>query len=183
MRIRILETDITQLNVDAIVNAANGRMIHGAGVAGAIRKEGGPLLTTQSQRFAPVPLGRVCITAGGSMPCKQVIHAAVMENPGGYTDVGIVANATRNSLLAAEAIGCETLALPAFGTGIGGLAPAAVAAVMRAEITVYARAMESCSVKEITLALFGGELTATFRGIFAPPPSSWSPVEWVVEHA
>jgi O-acetyl-ADP-ribose deacetylase len=117
--IEVLDTDITQLEVDAITNAANTQLLHGGGVAGAIARAGGPEVQTESERRAPIGLGDAAETTGGSMPCRWVIHAATMEL-GGPTSAGIIRNATANALRRAEELGARSLALVAFGTGVGG---------------------------------------------------------------
>jgi O-acetyl-ADP-ribose deacetylase (regulator of RNase III) len=117
--IEVLETDITTLPVDAIANAANTRLMHGGGVAGAIAKAGGEAVTRESRERAPIRLGEAVETSGGEMPCRWVIHAATMEL-GGPTSAEIIRAATANTLRKAEQLGAKSLALVAFGTGVGG---------------------------------------------------------------
>jgi O-acetyl-ADP-ribose deacetylase (regulator of RNase III) len=118
-KIEVLDTDITQLKVDAIANAANTRLIHGGGVAGAIRRAGGPELESESERRAPIRLGEAVETTGGAMPCRWVIHAATMEL-GGPTSAAIIRRATASTLQKADELGAKSVALVAFGTGVGG---------------------------------------------------------------
>jgi O-acetyl-ADP-ribose deacetylase (regulator of RNase III) len=118
-KIEVLDTDITQLEVDAIANAANTRLIHGGGVAGAIRRAGGPELESESERRAPIRLGEAVETTGGAMPCRWVIHAATMEL-GGPTSAEIIRRATASTLQKADELGAKSVALVAFGTGVGG---------------------------------------------------------------
>ena len=129
--IEVLDTDITKLEVDAIANAANTRLIHGGGVAGAISRAGGPVVQTESRERAPIGLGEAVETSGGEMPCKWVIHAATMEL-GGPTSAEIIRRATANSLRKADELGAKSLALVAFGTGVGGF-PLEQAARIEAE--------------------------------------------------
>lgn len=117
--IEVLDTDITALEVDAIANAANTRLMHGGGVAGAIARAGGPEVQDESQRKAPIGLGEAVETTGGAMPCRWVIHAATMEL-GGPTSADIIRRATASTLDKADELGCSSLALVAFGTGVGG---------------------------------------------------------------
>jgi O-acetyl-ADP-ribose deacetylase len=119
MKIEVLDTDITSLEVDAIANAANTRLLHGGGVAGAISRAGGPVIDEESRRRAPIALGEAVETSGGDMPSRWVIHAATME-PGGPTSADIVRRATAATLWKAEELGARSLALVAFGTGVGG---------------------------------------------------------------
>src|SRR5436189_997303 len=115
--VEVLDGDITTLEVDAIANAANTRLLHGGGVAGAISRAGGPSLQAESHEKAPIGLGEAVETAGGDMPCRWVIHAATMEL-GGPTSPDIIRRATRSTLERADALGARSLALVAFGTGV-----------------------------------------------------------------
>ncbi|MDQ2761512.1 MAG: macro domain-containing protein [Actinomycetota bacterium] len=117
--IEVLDTDITKLAVDAIANAANTELAHGGGVAGAISRAGGPQVQRESDERAPIGLGQAVETSGGSMPCRWVIHAATMEL-GGPTSAEIIARATASTLALADQLGARSLALVAFGTGVGG---------------------------------------------------------------
>ena len=117
--VEVLEADITQLEVDAIANAANTRLMHGGGVAGAIARAGGPEIERESRQRAPVGLGEAVETGGGDMPCRWVIHAATMEL-GGPTSAEIIRRATASTLRRADELGARSLALVAFGTGVGG---------------------------------------------------------------
>jgi O-acetyl-ADP-ribose deacetylase (regulator of RNase III) len=117
--VEVLDTDITSLEVDAIANAANTRLLHGGGVAGAISRAGGPSVQAESHDKAPIGLGEAVETSAGDMPCRWVIHAATMEL-GGPTSADIIRRATRATLARADALGATSLALVAFGTGVGG---------------------------------------------------------------
>jgi O-acetyl-ADP-ribose deacetylase (regulator of RNase III) len=117
--VEVLETDITTLEVDAIANAANTRLAHGGGVAGAIARAGGPAVQRESDRRAPIGLGAAVETTAGDMPARWVIHAATMEL-GGPTSADIIRRATAATLWKAEELGVRSLALVAFGTGVGG---------------------------------------------------------------
>jgi len=118
-QIEVLDTDITKLEVDAIANAANTRLIHGGGVAGAIARAGGPAVQRESERRAPIGLGEAVQTTAGEMPSKWVIHAATMKL-GGPTSAEIIRRATASTLRKADELGARSLALVAFGTGVGG---------------------------------------------------------------
>ncbi len=117
--VEVLDTDITTLDVDAIANAANTRLIHGGGVAAAIARAGGDALERESREIAPIALGEAVATSGGAMPSRWVIHAATMEL-GGSTSAEIIRRATASTLRCAEELGAKSLALVAFGTGVGG---------------------------------------------------------------
>src|SRR3954469_23740474 len=117
--IEVLDTDITALEVDAIANAANTQLLHGGGVAGAIARAAGPRLTQESRAAAPIGLGEAVETSGGELPARWVIHAATMEL-GGPTSADIIRRATASTLAKADELGARSLALVAFGTGVGG---------------------------------------------------------------
>ncbi len=117
--IEVLDTDITTLEVDAISNAANTQLMHGGGVAAAIARAGGPVLISESHDRAPIDLGSAVATSGGEMPCRWVIHAATMEL-GGPTSADVIRRATASTLQLASELGARSLALVAFGTGVGG---------------------------------------------------------------
>ena len=134
--IEVLDTDITTLGVDAIANAANTRLLHGGGVAGAIRRAGGPAVDEESRRRAPIALGDAVETTAGDMPARWVIHAATME-PGGPTSAGVIRRATAATLRRAEELGARSLALVAFGTGVGGFPIAEAAAIEAEEVRAH----------------------------------------------
>jgi O-acetyl-ADP-ribose deacetylase (regulator of RNase III) len=114
-----VQTDVTKLEVDAIANAANTRLLHGGGVAAAISRAGGPAVDEESLAKAPIGLGEAVETTAGDMPSRWVIHAATMEMDF-ETDAAIIEQATRSTLAKAEELGAKSLALVAFGTGVGG---------------------------------------------------------------
>ncbi len=118
-RIEVVEVDITTLEVDAIANAANTRLVHGGGVAAAISRAGGPEVQRESDERAPIGLGEAVETGAGDMPARWVIHAATMEL-GGPTSAQIIRDATASTLRRADELGARSLALVAFGTGVGG---------------------------------------------------------------
>jgi O-acetyl-ADP-ribose deacetylase len=118
-QVDVQQADITELEVDAIANAANTMLKHGGGVAGAISRAGGPDVQRESDQRAPIDLGDAVATTAGEMPAKWVIHAATMEL-GGATSAAIIRQATASTLRVAEELGAKSLALVAFGTGVGG---------------------------------------------------------------
>jgi O-acetyl-ADP-ribose deacetylase (regulator of RNase III) len=118
-QLEVRQVDVTKLEVDAIANAANTRLMHGGGVAGAIARVGGPDVQRESDERAPIELGSAVETTAGEMPARWVIHAATMEL-GGPTSAAIIEQATRSTLAKAEELGARSLALVAFGTGVGG---------------------------------------------------------------
>ena len=117
--LEVRQADVTRLEVDAIANAANTQLRHGGGVAGAISRAGGPEVQRESDDRAPIGLGDAVETTAGDLPSRWVIHAATMEL-GGPTSAEIIERATASTLAKAEELGCRSLALVAFGTGVGG---------------------------------------------------------------
>jgi O-acetyl-ADP-ribose deacetylase (regulator of RNase III) len=158
--IEVRDTDITSLEVDAIANAANTDLRHGGGVAGAISRAGGPAIQSESSERAPIRLGEAVATSGGDMPCRWVIHAATMRL-GGPTSAEIIREATAGTLVVADELGARSLALVAFGTGVGGF-PLADAA--RIEVEEVRRHLERDSGLELVVfAVRGGEASAAFE--------------------
>lgn len=150
--IRVVKGDITELPLDAIVNAANNHLWMGAGVAGAIKRKGGTVIEEEAMAKGPIPVGEAVVTGAGSLKARYVIHAAAMGQDL-TTDGAKVRAATRSALLRAEELGLEGIALPALGTGVGGLDFAAAARVM---VTEARRHLARGSVlKEVVFALFG----------------------------
>jgi O-acetyl-ADP-ribose deacetylase (regulator of RNase III) len=158
--IEALDADITTLEVDAIANAANTELRHGGGVAAAIARAGGPAIDEESRRVAPIGLGSAVETSGGEMPCRWVIHAATMEL-GGPTSADIVRRATASTLRRADQLGARSLALVAFGTGVGGF-PLDEAA--RIEVEEVRRHLEAGSrLERIVFAVHGERALAAFQ--------------------
>jgi O-acetyl-ADP-ribose deacetylase len=129
--IGVIYADITQLEVDAIANAANTRLLHGGGVAGAIARAGGPQIQHESDERAPIGLGEAVATSAGELPARWVIHAATMEL-GEPTSAETIRDATASALRVADDVGAKSFALVAFGTGVGGF-PLADAARIEVE--------------------------------------------------
>ncbi|MCL5670572.1 MAG: macro domain-containing protein [Acidobacteria bacterium] len=119
-KVYFLKGDITNMEVDAIVNAANNDLMLGSGVAGAIRRKGGPTIEEECERIGSIRLGEAAVTPGGKLKACYVVHAASMRL-GGRTTAELLRSATRNSLLRAEEKGLKTIAFPAIGTGVAGL--------------------------------------------------------------
>jgi O-acetyl-ADP-ribose deacetylase (regulator of RNase III) len=118
-RIIIRQGDITAMTVDAIVNAANNDLQLGGGVAGAIRRAGGPSIQMECDAHGPVPVGGAAVTGAGNLMAKYVVHAASMAL-GGQTTAQSLRSSTRESLRLAAEKGVRTIAFPAVGTGIAG---------------------------------------------------------------
>ena len=131
--IHIEQGDLTACEVDAIVNAANNDLVLGGGLAGAIRRKGGPAIQEECTRHGPVAVGGAAITGAGNLPAKYVIHQASMRLGGRTTAEGL-RSSTRAVLRLAEKNGVRTLAFPATGTGIAGFELDRCAEIMLAEV-------------------------------------------------
>ena len=159
--LEVLDTDVTKLDVDAIANAANTELRHGGGVAAAISRAGGPDVQRESDAAAPIGLGEAVETTAGDMPARWVIHAATMEL-GGPTSAEIIERATRSTLAKAEELGARSLALVAFGTGVGGFSLEDAARIM-----VGAARSHSGSLERIVFAVHGSDAERAFADAVA----------------
>ncbi len=158
--VEVLDTDITSLEIDAICNAANTRLMHGGGVAAAISRAGGPAIQSESETVAPIDLGAAVATGGGELPCRWVIHAATMH-PGGDTSAEVIRSATASALAKADELGARSVALVAFGTGVGGF-PLIYAAKIEAE-EVRRHLGAGSDLERIVFALRGAEAVRAFQ--------------------
>ena len=157
MKVEVLQADVTTLAVDAIANAANTRLRHGGGVAAAIARAAGPALEEESRAAAPIGLGEAVETTAGDMPARWVIHAATMEL-GGPTSGEIIARATSSTLAVAERLGARSLALVAFGTGVGGFPLDEAAELMVEAVKEHSGA----SLERVVFAVHGDEAERAF---------------------
>lgn len=158
IELAVQQVDVTKLEVDAIANAANTQLRHGGGVAAAISRAGGSDVQRESNEKAPIGLGEAVETTAGEMPARYVIHAATMEL-GGPTSAGIIARATTSTLRKADELGCRSLALVAFGTGVGGF-PLEDAARLMVDAV---RRHESASLERVVFAVHGDAAEHAFR--------------------
>ncbi len=163
-RIEVRETDITALEVDAIANAANTQLLHSGGVAGAIVRAGGREVQSESDELSPIELGAAVSTGAGAMPARWVIHAATMEL-GGPTSAQTIRTATGSALAEADRLGAKSLALVAFGTGVGGFPLAEAAAI---EVEEVRRHLDAGSGLELVVfAVRGDEARSAFEDALA----------------
>jgi O-acetyl-ADP-ribose deacetylase len=163
-KVEVLDTDITALEVDAIANAANTRLLHGGGVAGAISRAGGPAVQAESEARAPIGLGEAVETTAGDMPSTWVIHAATMEL-GGPTSADIIRRATAATLQRADALGARSLALVAFGTGVGGFPLDEAAAI---EVDEVRRHLDGdTTLERVVFAVHGEAARTAFEAALA----------------
>ena len=156
-RMRVAEQDIASLDVDAVVNAANDHLWMGAGVAGALKRAGGDEIEREAMAKGPIKVGKAVVTSGGRLRARHVIHAAVMGQLL-RTSAPAIASATRSALARAEEIRARTIALPAFGTGVGGFSLEECARIMVAMARRHDGALE-----EIVFALRGADAVRAFE--------------------
>ena len=158
-KISIVQGDLTQQDADAIVNAANNDLQLGGGVAGAIRRKGGPAIQDECNRIGPIPLGEAAITTGGNLKGRWVIHAASMRL-GEETTENNLRLSTRNSLLRASEKGLKSIAFPAIGTGIAGFPMRRCAEVMLEEVVAHLKG--PTSLEDVRFVLYDRPAYETF---------------------
>jgi O-acetyl-ADP-ribose deacetylase len=160
--LEVVQGDITALEVDAIANAANNHLWMGAGVAGAIKRAGGEEIERGAVRLGPIDVGDAVATSAGRLPTRWVIHGAVMGQDL-QTNADLVRRTSERCLRVADELGAESLALPAFGTGVGGFPLEECARIM----VEAARSHESRSLKRVVFAVFGADAKAAFETALA----------------
>jgi len=151
IKISVIQGDITEQEVDAIVNAANNHLWMGVGVAGAIKRKGGNEIEKEAMSKGPIPVGEAVVTKAGKLKAKYVIHAAVMGQDL-ITNEEHIKNAALNSLKRAEELKIKSIAFPAFGTGVGGFPVDECARVMLAEVKDFSK--NAKFLKEVRFVLF-----------------------------
>lgn len=152
--------DITDAEVDAIVNAANSELWMGAGVAGSIKRKGGTVIEEDAVRQGPVEVGEAVLTVAGNLPAVHVIHAATM-GPDLKTDPAKIAAATRSALAVADKHRMTSIALPALGSGVGGVPPAQSADAMLEALLEHLRRGGS-SLRKVRFVLYQDEAHKAF---------------------
>jgi O-acetyl-ADP-ribose deacetylase (regulator of RNase III) len=158
--LEVIEGDITRADTDAIVNAANNHLWMGAGVAGAIKRAGGPEVEREAVAKGPVPVGTAVETTAGNLPHQYVIHGAVMGQDL-QTDASLIAQTTKSCLDLADELGLGSVALPAFGTGVGGFPLDDCATIMVREVVGFATRAKS--VRRVALVLYGQAACLAFQ--------------------
>jgi O-acetyl-ADP-ribose deacetylase len=160
LTVDIVQGDLTQQDVDAVVNAANNDLELGGGVAGAIERAGGPQIQAECRAIGPIGVGDAAITGGGKLAARYVIHAASMRL-GGRTTAESLRGSTRRSLEIANERGLRSIAFPAVGTGIAHFPMDECARIMLEE--VVAQGQRGTSVRAVRFVLFGADAEAVFR--------------------
>ena len=164
MRLEVRDGDIATVEADAIANAANDHLWMGAGVAGALKRAGGDEIEREAMAQGPIEVGTAIATTAGNLQARYVIHGAVMSQDL-RTDAELVQRTTRSCLELADELGCRSLALPAFGTGVGGFALAECAAVMVDQVRRY----EPRQLEHVIFAVFGADAYEAFSSELSSP--------------
>ena len=151
-KLELVEGDITDMDTDAIVNAANARLVLGAGVAGAIRSKGGPRIQQECDRIGGTFVGGAVITTGGALKAKHVIHAVGPQMGEGDEDQKL-SSATRNALKLADEHGLKSIAFPAISSGIFGFPIRRCAAIMLRTTVEHLRG--DTGLERVVFCLFG----------------------------
>lgn len=162
MKLEVVDGDITALDVDAIANAANNQLWMGAGVGGAIKRAGGVEIEREAVAQGPIELGEAVATGAGRLKAKHVVHGAVMGQDL-QTNADLVRRTTRRCLEVADELEARSLALPAFGTGVGRFPVAECAEIMVGEALDF----ESQALEQVIFAVFGREAQEAFEAALA----------------
>ena len=160
-RILIQQGDLTDMDVDAIVNAANNDLILGAGVAGAIRRKGGDSIQRECNDIGSIPVGYAAITGGGNLKARYVIHAASMGLGGLRTTAKTLRTSTTHSLRLAADRKLKSIAFPAIGTGVSGFPMDECAQIMLTEAAEHLK--DETSLEQIYFVLFDSASRDVFQ--------------------
>ena len=160
--LELAEGDITELDTDAIVNAANSSLILGAGVAGAIRAKGGPSIQQECDEIGGCPVGGAVITTGGNLKARHVIHAVGPRKGEGDEDEKL-RNATLNSLKVADENGLKSIGFPAISTGVFGFPIERCAEITLSTTMDYLR--QETGLDRVVFCLYGEEAFGVFEGV------------------
>ena len=163
-KILFTQGDLTEMDVDAIVNAANNDLQLGGGVAGAIRRKGGDKIQRECDAIGSVPIGGAAITSGGNLRARYVIHAASMQL-GGETTARALRTSTAHCLRIASEKGLRSIAFPAVGTGIAGFPISECAQIMIREVVEHLKG--PTSLDKIHFVLFDAATLRAFEKVRA----------------
>lgn len=152
--------DITDAEVDAIVNAANSELWMGAGVAGAIKRKGGTVIEEDAIRQGPIEVGEAVLTVAGNLAATHVIHAATMGSDL-KTDADRIAQATKSVLALADKHRLSSIAFPALGSGVGGIPPARSAEAMLTALVDHLKGGQS-SLQRVAFVLYQDDAGKAF---------------------
>ena len=159
-QLELVEGDITELDADAIVNAANEELQLGSGVAGAIREKGGPSIQEECNRIGHTPVGTAVLTGGGELKAKHVIHAVGPRMGEGDEDRKLQ-SAIRSSLALADRHGLKSIALPAISTGVFGFPMDRCARILLTEVYRYLQG--GTKLERVIVSLWGEDTFEIFK--------------------
>lgn len=159
-KISLQQGDLTEMDVDAVVNAANNDLQLGGGLAGVIRRRAGESIQRECNQIGSIPVGGAAMTSGGKLKARHIIHAASMEL-GGHTTSRALRCSTAHSLRIAAEKGLRTIAFPAVGTGIGGFPLSECADIMLREAAEHLK--RPTSLETIYFVLFDARALAAFE--------------------
>ena len=159
--VQVVQGDITELAVDAIVNAANNELIMGGGLAGVIKKKGGQAIEEEAMRRGPIPIGEAVVTQAGKLKAEHVIHAATMSLDH-QTNEQYIRAATANALKRASELGLQSIALPALGCGVGRFPIVGAAKIMTQEVLRVARE-DDLSLRKVIFCLYDEDAFRIFE--------------------
>jgi O-acetyl-ADP-ribose deacetylase (regulator of RNase III) len=162
-KVVLLAGDLTEMDVDAIVNAANNDLILGGGVAGAIRRKGGDEIQRACSKIGTIPVGTAAITTGGRLKARHVIHAASMEL-GGRTSAESLRGSTSHALHIARHKKLKSIAFPAVGTGIAGFPMRECAEIMLTEVLAHLK--DPTPLEKIYFVLYDDEALEVFQEVW-----------------
>jgi O-acetyl-ADP-ribose deacetylase (regulator of RNase III) len=160
IKIEVYRGDITQLELDALVNAANNRLWMGGGVAGALKRAGGREIEAEAVKKGPIPIGEAAVTGAGKLKARYIIHAAVMGQDL-QTDAEKIRQATRNSLLRGDELNIKSIAFPALGTGVGGFPLDECARIMLGQVLEYSAG--KTGLERVVFALYDQTAYEAFK--------------------
>ena len=160
--LELMEGDITQQEIDAVVNAANTTLLGGGGVDGAIHRSGGPAILEECKRIGGCPTGEAVITTGGKLPARWVIHTVgPVWRDGSHREPELLRNAYKNSLLQADQNRLTSIAFPSISTGAYRF-PIDTAARI-ALSTIIGHLKEKTTVTEVRFVLFGSAALEAYQ--------------------
>lgn len=162
-KIVLLQGDLTEMDTDAIVNAANNDLQLGGGVAGAIRRKGGEEIQRECDAIGSIPVGGAAITSGGRLKARHVIHAASMQL-GGATTERALRSSTAHALRIAAQNNLKTIAFPAVGTGIASFPMRECAEIMLAEARKHLQG--ATSLEQIQFVLLDKQSLEIFEQVW-----------------